>query len=68
MEGSAEAPASGTVLNVLGAVEDVSLPGTGPSHVAADEWRRPTELQDTWETKPGTTFRTTTQHDGARTR
>ncbi|MBP2250722.1 shikimate kinase [Halarchaeum solikamskense] len=56
------------LVEAMPAVDGVSLSGTGPSYVAVGERSALEDLQDTWETKPGTTFRTTTQHDGARTR
>ncbi|GGM64582.1 shikimate kinase [Halarchaeum rubridurum] len=56
------------LVEAMPAVDGVSLSGTGPSYVAVGEADNLEDLQDTWETKPGTTFRTTTQHDGARTR
>ncbi|GGN16370.1 shikimate kinase [Halarchaeum nitratireducens] len=56
------------LVEAMPAADGVSLSGTGPSYVAVGERSALEDLQDTWETKPGTTFRTTTQHDGARTR
>ncbi|GAA0298735.1 shikimate kinase [Halarchaeum salinum] len=56
------------LVEAMPAVDGVSLSGTGPSYVAVGDRETVEDLQDTWETKPGTTFRTTTQHDGARTR
>lgn len=59
---------SDPLVEAMPAVDGVSLSGTGPSYVAVGE-RAPLEnLQESWETRPGTTFLTTTQHDGARTR
>ena len=55
------------LVEALPDVDGVSLGGTGPSYVAVGERDALTALQESWETKPGTTVLTTTQHDGART-
>lgn len=55
------------LVEAMPAVDGVSLSGTGPSYVAVGDRADLEDLQESWKTKPGTTFRTTTQHDGART-
>ncbi|WP_435095741.1 shikimate kinase [Halarchaeum sp. P4] len=59
---------SDPLVEAMPAVDGVSLSGTGPSYVAVGDRATLEDLQESWETRPGTTFLTTTQHDGARTR
>jgi shikimate kinase len=56
------------LLEALPDVAGVSLSGTGPSFTAVGDRETVKRLRETWETRPGTTWLTTTQTDGARTR
>ncbi|WP_135535131.1 shikimate kinase [Halostella pelagica] len=56
------------LLEALPDVTGVSISGTGPSFTAVGDRETLEELRKTWETRPGTTWLTTTQTDGARTR
>ncbi|WP_135822690.1 shikimate kinase [Halostella litorea] len=56
------------MLEALPDVTGVSLSGTGPSFTAVGERDQLEELRDQWETRPGTTWLTTTRTDGGRTR
>ncbi|NHN48761.1 shikimate kinase [Halostella sp. JP-L12] len=56
------------LLEALPDVAGVSLSGTGPSFTAVGDRETLEVLRETWETRPGTTWLTTTQTDGARTR
>ncbi|MFB6079353.1 MAG: shikimate kinase [Halarchaeum sp.] len=55
------------LVEAMPAVDGVSLSGTGPSYVAVGDADALTEVEDSWTRRQGTTFRTTVQHDGART-
>ena len=55
------------LLEALPEVAGVSLSGTGPSFTAVGDRETLEVLRETWETRPGTTWLTTTQTDGART-
>lgn len=55
------------MLDALPDVAGVSLSGTGPSFTAVGDRETLEGLRETWETRPGTTWLTTTQTDGART-
>ncbi|USZ68205.1 shikimate kinase [Halorussus salilacus] len=56
------------MVEALPDVAGVSLSGTGPSFVAVGERETLNAVRDEWSTREGTTWLTTTQNDGARTR
>jgi shikimate kinase len=56
------------MLDALPDVAGVSLSGTGPSFVAVGEETAVEQVRDHWSKREGTTWLTTTQNDGARTR
>ena len=56
------------MLDALPDVDGVSLSGTGPSFVAVGEETAVEQVRDHWSKREGTTWLTTTQNDGARTR
>jgi len=53
------------MLEALPEAAGVSLSGTGPSVTAVGERERLAEVRDTWETRQGRTWLTTTQTEGA---
>ncbi|WP_276279024.1 shikimate kinase [Halorussus caseinilyticus] len=56
------------MLDALPDARGVSLSGTGPSFVAVGERAVLKQVRDRWRQRSGTTWLTTTQNDGARTR
>lgn len=55
------------MLEALPDVDGVSLSGTGPSVVAVGDREILKAVERTWNNREGTTWLTTTQHEGART-
>jgi len=64
--GALERPAE-PLVEALPDVEGVSLSGTGPSYVAVGERDELKGVQDRWNDRPGQTWLTRTQTEGART-
>ncbi|UPV74465.1 shikimate kinase [Halorussus limi] len=56
------------MLEALPDVRGVSLSGTGPSFVAVGDTAAVEQVREHWSEREGTTWLTTTQNDGARTR
>ncbi|WP_128475944.1 shikimate kinase [Halorussus pelagicus] len=56
------------MLEALPDVQGVSLSGTGPSFVAVGERAAVEQVREHWSKRDGTTWLTTTQNDGTRTR
>jgi shikimate kinase len=56
------------MMEALPDVQGVSLSGTGPSFVAVGERAAVERVHEHWSEREGTTWLTTTQNDGARTR
>ncbi|UPW00499.1 shikimate kinase [Halorussus gelatinilyticus] len=56
------------MLDALPDADGVSLSGTGPSFVAVGERAVVEQVREHWSEREGTTWLTTTQNDGARTR
>ncbi|MFC7046268.1 shikimate kinase [Halobacteriaceae archaeon GCM10025711] len=56
------------MVDALPLADGVSLSGTGPSYVAVGDRDALETVQETWNERDGTTWLTTTQTDGARTR